>query len=183
MKKLIGTMLVATTVCGLLAAPPARAEAPKDAGAYGSVTTRHVTETQLSRKDIISVQKCLAAEGFYSGSIDGKIGPITTAALTSFQASRGLDVNGMPTKETLDKLGVTPTSVASADDKMAPEKIEPAAGGVTVETTTTSESWSTRTTGGFVAINNDHVNGAACKLCTNGLIGNGGTPSMRSNEY
>lgn len=181
MKKFIGTMLFTTAVCGLLAAQPAHANF-FSRHASNSVTTRSVTETRLSRSDIISIQSSLAAKGYYKGSIDGKWGPMTSSALSSFQSSQGIAVNGLPTSETLAMLGVTTTNTASYDT--APQYIEPAAGGgVTLETTTTTDTYRTRSTGGFVAINTNHVNGAACRLCTNGIIGNGGTPSMRSNEY
>jgi peptidoglycan hydrolase-like protein with peptidoglycan-binding domain len=175
MKKLIGTMLFTTAICGLLAAPPAKAELYKS----HSVTTRSVSEARLTRSDIMSIQSSLASKGFYHGSIDGKWGPMTSSALSSFQSSRGLAVNGLPTNETLAMLGVTPVNTAY----YAPQDIEPASGGVVLETTRSTDTYRTRTTSGFVSINTNHVNGAACKLCTNGIIGNGGTPSMRSNEY
>ena len=179
MKNLIGTMLFTTAICGLLAAQPAHANL---FGRSSTVTTRSVTETQLSRSDILAIQSRLSAKGYYNGSIDGKWGPMTSSALSSFQSAKGLSVNGLPTSETLAMLDVAPSNVASYDSR--PEMIEPAAGGgVTVETTTTSDTYRTRSTNGFVAINTNHNNGAACKLCTNGIIGNGGTPSMRSNEY
>jgi peptidoglycan hydrolase-like protein with peptidoglycan-binding domain len=180
MKKFIGTMLFTTAICGLLAAPPAKAELYKS-HTLGTVTTRSVSEARLTRSDIMSIQSSLASKGFYHGSIDGKWGPMTSSALSSFQSSRGLAVNGLPTNETLAMLGVTPVNTASV--YRSPQDIEPASGGITVETTRTTDTYRTRTTGGFVAINTNHVNGAACKLCTNGIIGNGGTPSMRSNEY
>ncbi|TAL37269.1 MAG: hypothetical protein EPN97_05430 [Alphaproteobacteria bacterium] len=180
MKKFIGTMLLTTAVCGLLAAQPANAELYKS-HASGAVTTRTVTESRLTRLDIMSIQDSLAAKGFYRGAIDGKWGPMTSSALSSFQSSRGIAVNGLPTGETLAMLGVTPVTAAYADT--SPQDIEPASGGIVVETTRTTDTYRTRSTGGFVSIDTIHVNGAACKLCTNGIIGNGGTPSMRSNEY
>lgn len=180
MKKIIGTMLFTTAICGLLAAQPAHANF-FSSHASNTVTTRSVSETQLTRSDIISIQSSLAAKGYYRGSIDGKWGPMTSSALSSFQSAQGVPVNGLPTSETLAMLGVTTTNTAYYGS--APQYVEPAAGGVTVETTTTTDAYRTRATGGFVAIDTNHVNGAACRLCTNGIIGNGGTPSMRSNEY
>jgi peptidoglycan hydrolase-like protein with peptidoglycan-binding domain len=148
---------------------------------YGTATTRTVTETRLTRSDIRSIQSSLASKGYYRGSIDGIWGPMTSSALSSFQTSKGLAVNGLPTSETLAMLGVTPVNAAYYGT--APQNIEPAAGGVTVESTYSTGTYATRGTGGFVAINTNHVNGSTCLLCTNGIIGNGGTPSMRSNEY
>lgn len=40
------------------------------------------------------IQKALKAAGFYTGSIDGKIGPRTKKAIEEFQASKGLKVDG-----------------------------------------------------------------------------------------
>jgi peptidoglycan hydrolase-like protein with peptidoglycan-binding domain len=172
MKKVISTLLFATAVCGLLASQPAEARLFKTSS--DTVQTRSVTETTLTRSDILSIQTSLSNKGFYSGSIDGKWGPMTSRALASFQSAHGMTADGVPSRDTLAMLGVAPNNVAN---------IEPAAGGVTVETTTTYDTFRSRASGGFVAINTNHINGAACKLCTNGIIGNGGTPSMRSNEY
>src|SRR5437870_184363 len=112
MKKFIGTMLFTTAVCGLLAAQPAHANF-FSRHASNTVTTRSVTETKLTRSDIISIQSSLAAKGFYRGSIDGKWGPMTSSAVASFQSSQGLAANGVPTMETLSMLGVTPVNTAS----------------------------------------------------------------------
>lgn len=48
-------------------------------------------EKQDRNKDI---QRALKAAGFYSGSIDGKIGPKTKRAITEFQKAKGLKVDG-----------------------------------------------------------------------------------------
>lgn len=52
---------------------------------------------QLSAKQI---QRALKAAGFYKGTIDGKIGPQTKAAIRSFQKSHGLKVDGVVGKKT-----------------------------------------------------------------------------------
>lgn len=181
MKKIIATMLFTTAICGMMAAQPAHANL-FSRHASSVTTTRSVTETKLSRNDIIAIQSSLSSKGFYRGSVDGRWGPMTSSALSSFQSAQGLSVNGLPTSETLAMLGVSANNVATYDSR--PETIEPAAGGVTVETTTSdTDAYRTRAGGGFVSINTNHVNGSTCLLCTNGVIGNGGTPSMRSNEY
>lgn len=184
MKKIIGTMLFTTAVCGMLSAQPAHAMFwPFKTHHVQNTTTTRVTQTRLTRSDIIALQSSLASKGFYRGSIDGKWGPMTSSAVASFQSSQGIAANGLPTSETLAMLGVNPSTTAY----VSPQNIEPAAGGydggVTVETTTTYNTGYARSTGGFVAIDTNHVNGSTCLLCTNGVIGNGGTPSMRSNEY
>ena len=40
------------------------------------------------------IQRALQAAGFYSGAIDGKIGPKTKRAITEFQKAKGLKVDG-----------------------------------------------------------------------------------------
>lgn len=53
------------------------------------------------------VQIGLLAQGFYTGSIDGVVGPNMRAALRKFQKARGLPVTGTITSETLDALRIT----------------------------------------------------------------------------
>lgn len=51
-----------------------------------------VTQQKQDRnKDI---QKALKAAGFYTGAIDGKIGPRTKKAITDFQKAKGLKADG-----------------------------------------------------------------------------------------
>ena len=45
--------------------------------------------------------------GYYSGAIDGLIGPETSAAITSYQRSNGLSVTGTINDELLDALNIT----------------------------------------------------------------------------
>ena len=53
------------------------------------------------------VQIALLAQDFYSGIIDGLVGPSLRSALRKFQQSRGLDVTGTITPPTLDALMVS----------------------------------------------------------------------------
>ena len=48
-------------------------------------------EKQDRNKDI---QKALKAAGFYTGALDGKIGPRTKKALLDFQKAKGLKTDG-----------------------------------------------------------------------------------------
>lgn len=45
--------------------------------------------------DTSDVQRALSAAGFYSGAIDGKIGALTQKAISDFQKSKGLKVDGI----------------------------------------------------------------------------------------
>lgn len=40
------------------------------------------------------IQTALKAAGFYTGPVDGKIGPVTRTAIRAFQEARGLQVDG-----------------------------------------------------------------------------------------
>ncbi len=50
------------------------------------------------------VQKALKAAGYYSGKVDGKVGPGTKAAIIAFQKSVGLNADGVVGKKTWDSL-------------------------------------------------------------------------------
>ena len=53
------------------------------------------------------VQASLYAQGYYTGPLDGTIGPDTTAALSKFQKDNGLRVTGTITNETLNALRIS----------------------------------------------------------------------------
>jgi len=53
------------------------------------------------------VQAALYAQGYYTGPLDGTVGPNTTAALFKFQKDHGLRVTGTVTTETLNALRVS----------------------------------------------------------------------------
>ena len=62
-----------------------------------------VSQDQQDRnKDI---QKALKSAGFYTGAIDGKIGPKTKEAIKAFQKSQGLVVDGRVGPKTWAELG------------------------------------------------------------------------------
>jgi len=49
----------------------------------------------------------LLAQDYYSGAIDGSVGPALRSALRKFQKDRGLDVSGTITPGTLDALMIS----------------------------------------------------------------------------
>lgn len=54
------------------------------------------------KKELIrQVQSHLLESGFYKGNADGITGPMTEAAIESYQAQRGLEIDGKPTEELL----------------------------------------------------------------------------------
>ncbi|MDR3599496.1 MAG: spore cortex-lytic enzyme [Desulfosporosinus sp.] len=54
--------------------------------------------------EVIELQKKLVRLGYGVGTIDGKFGPLTEAAIQNFQKDRGLRVNGMADTQTIKEL-------------------------------------------------------------------------------
>jgi peptidoglycan hydrolase-like protein with peptidoglycan-binding domain len=52
------------------------------------------------------VQQELAREGYYRGSIDGQVGPLTRAAIAAYQKDNGLPVTGKITGDLLQSMGL-----------------------------------------------------------------------------
>lgn len=58
----------------------------------------------LDRQERLDLQLLLQSAGYYRGDIDGRLGPITSAALRDWQAANGLVADGFATVEALDAL-------------------------------------------------------------------------------
>ena len=59
-------------------------------------------------KDVVRVlQLALQTYGYYTGAIDGAVGPDTSAAISKMQADYGLKVTGTVTPEVLNALKIT----------------------------------------------------------------------------
>jgi peptidoglycan hydrolase-like protein with peptidoglycan-binding domain len=52
------------------------------------------------------VQQELKRRGYYQGSIDGNIGPMSRSAIRAYQADRGLSVTGRVDRSLLDALDI-----------------------------------------------------------------------------
>jgi lytic murein transglycosylase len=59
----------------------------------------------LSRAERLELQRLLLANGFYEGEVDGKIGPITRAAIAEAERSLGWPATGRPGSKLLRALG------------------------------------------------------------------------------
>ena len=55
---------------------------------------------------VVRVQAALMRLGYFNGDIDGLLGPVTRAALKSFQRAQGLTQTGRMDLETLSRLGI-----------------------------------------------------------------------------
>lgn len=55
---------------------------------------------------VSQVQSALSREGYYSGAVDGSLGPETRNALRRYQRDRGLSVTGRVDRATMNALGL-----------------------------------------------------------------------------
>ncbi len=70
-------------------------------GSAGSSGERMTDSQGMTKKEI---QKALKNAGYYDGAIDGKIGAKTRAAIKAFQTDNGLKADGIPGRQTKEKL-------------------------------------------------------------------------------
>lgn len=63
------------------------------------------SKAQIQKNIVYGIQAALKSKGYNPGSLDGKMGPNTAAALKAFQSSRGLPV-GVLSKDTFRALGL-----------------------------------------------------------------------------
>ena len=54
----------------------------------------------------MNVQEQLARDGYYTGPIDGDLGPMTRQAIADFQADHGLAITSAVDEPTLASLGL-----------------------------------------------------------------------------
>jgi lytic murein transglycosylase len=59
----------------------------------------------LSRAERVELQKLLQAKGYYDGEVNGKVGPITRAAISKAEQSLGLKPTGRPGRKIYSALG------------------------------------------------------------------------------
>ena len=70
------------------------------------VVIYRLTEPHMTGPTVREIQRALKEKGFPAGPIDGDFGPSTHAAVVSFQASRGLVIDGEVGQKTARALGV-----------------------------------------------------------------------------
>jgi len=68
----------------------------------------------VNRGDIKKVQESLRDKGYYTGEVDGVLGPQTRAGIRQYQQSESLPVTGRLDAETAGKLGVGPESTGGS---------------------------------------------------------------------
>ena len=70
--------------------------------------TQILCDVNATQSKVSEIQKALQAGGFYSGPVDGDLGPNTMTAVAAFQKSKGLTADGYLTVETVRALGISP---------------------------------------------------------------------------
>ena len=60
----------------------------------------------LRTQVIVKIQERLKIQGYYTGSNDGVMGPVTMTAIDVFKIAKGLPLGGYLDRQTLDALGV-----------------------------------------------------------------------------
>ena len=70
-------------------------------GNVGSGGEKMADAQNMTKKDI---QKALKTAGYYDGVVDGKIGAKTRSAIKAFQNDNGLKADGIPGRQTKEKL-------------------------------------------------------------------------------
>jgi murein L,D-transpeptidase YcbB/YkuD len=70
------------------------------------------------------IQQALKNAGFYQGSVDGKLGPITHEAIKEFQRVHGLKDDGVVGRQTWSKLKTYADLSASSDELNAAEALK-----------------------------------------------------------
>jgi uncharacterized protein (TIGR02594 family) len=82
--------------------------------------------------DVRALQVALTARSFQAGPIDGEFGPLTQAAVASFQTAQGLRATGSADAATLQALGLAPSAPSVAVPGLRPFDLRvpaPAGGG------------------------------------------------------
>jgi lipid-binding SYLF domain-containing protein len=82
-------------------------EEKKEKVSEKSSTAQATKPASLSTSNIKNAQETLRDKGYYTGPIDGIIGPKTHSALREYQKAEGLPVSGNLDVQTAEKLGVT----------------------------------------------------------------------------
>jgi lipid-binding SYLF domain-containing protein len=91
----------------------ARNEKEKAPATTIAKTTSTETAPPAQKSDISQAQEILHDKGYYKGSIDGIMGPMTRKAIREYQKAEKLPVNGQLDAQTANKLGIAPITVGA----------------------------------------------------------------------
>jgi len=89
---------------------PGPAPTPPSGDSTGPTTVLPPTYARPNAADfditVRRVQAVLFAQGYYTGDIDGLMGPMTSTAISRYQARNGLQVTGTVNNELLEAMGI-----------------------------------------------------------------------------
>ena len=91
--------------------PTSTAGASKNVGAAVKPSTR-------------DIQQALKNSGFYQGSVDGKMGPLTKSAIKEFQRVHGLKDDGVVGKQTWAQMSTYANLSSGSQDSVAGEVVK-----------------------------------------------------------
>ncbi len=103
-------VLASSAVLAVLASSCSSSSSPSGSTTTTQASTTTTSGSALSAAAIRTLQAALSKVGCYTGEVDGVGGPLTTAAVRSFQAAEGLAVDGVYGSSTKSKLA---TAVAA----------------------------------------------------------------------
>jgi peptidoglycan hydrolase-like protein with peptidoglycan-binding domain len=83
---------------------------------------------ELSKSDMMAVEKALQAKGYKVGKVDGIADDDTRTAIRAFQKDQGSSITGMVDQKTADALGVKLSSKSGAGSTGAAEPMKKKAG-------------------------------------------------------
>jgi peptidoglycan hydrolase-like protein with peptidoglycan-binding domain len=104
-----GVQLIADPVI-----PPQGSPAAQDVLGAPQGAGRGAGAPSCDKSCLMDVQQSLCNKGLYKGSIDGKIGPGTSAAIKKFQSQQGLTASGHIDQQTLSALNIQPSGQGGA---------------------------------------------------------------------
>ena len=102
MKQYLAIALLILTVPCATAGAQTKSDQPRS----GTVIEPAPEKIQLTPELIESAQAKLNEEGYKSGTVDGKMGPVTRGAIRKYQQDKGLKVTGTLDESTLTHLNV-----------------------------------------------------------------------------
>ncbi len=96
---------------------PKKKTTPRSAKRSAPATVQRQTGPPLPVELVMQIQQALNNIGYHLADIDGKLGPLTTAALKRFQTDRHLLLTEKPDDITLAALGISKTSGAKSGEQ------------------------------------------------------------------
>ena len=75
-------------------------------GGYSNAYSYYQPGYGYDTATVAAVQRRLGELGYYHGVVDGVMGPQTRAAITAFESTHGMIVDGMITTRLLNRMGV-----------------------------------------------------------------------------